>query len=113
MGVQLLQAVFGPRGSPIQMPQYSTFVTSIVEAYTAALRTLYEAGARKFIITVSSGTLTPCYNIESCTPAPCKHMTYCRGMLMSNTCFLMTLQCLDASYTAPNSCRSGTRIREG
>lgn len=77
--MQLLQAVFGPRGSPIQMSQYSTFVTSIVEAYTTALRTLYEAGARKFIITVSSGTLTPSYNIECCSLAPCKRIIYCRG----------------------------------
>ena len=54
MDVQLLQALFGPRGSPIQMAQYDTFVRSIVEAYKAAISTLYEAGARKFIVTVSS-----------------------------------------------------------
>ena len=58
MDVQLLQALFGPRGSPIQMAQYDTFVRSIVEAYKAALSALYEAGARKFIVTVSSMTLT-------------------------------------------------------
>ena len=70
MNVQLLQALFGPRGSPIQLSQYDTFVRSIVEAYKAALSTLYEAGARKFIVTVSSVTLTPCCDVACCTPMP-------------------------------------------
>ena len=50
----LLQALFGPMGSPIQPTQYEAFASNITATYTAALSALYAAGARLFILTASA-----------------------------------------------------------
>jgi len=54
MHLQVLQALYGPLGSPIPMTEYSTLAGNIVAAYKAALDSLYAAGARKIILTVQS-----------------------------------------------------------
>lgn len=64
--LQLLQALYGPLGSPIQMSEYSTLAGNIVAAYKAALDSLYAAGARKLILTVQIPQMLPPGSVMSC-----------------------------------------------
>lgn len=77
---QLLQAIYGPFGTPILPSQYGSFVSGIVKAYVTALDTLYAAGGRKFLLTVSA----PLLAIATLPNALC-HLEMCLGSRISSS----------------------------